>query len=86
MSILTSRTGVTTTGGCNVTLVPSQDFGWFVVSACCTGCPAGETWDTQGRDTQAERARISDTARTWAAGHAQTCRAPRPNTTLGLCR
>ncbi|MFI6587493.1 hypothetical protein [Embleya sp. NPDC050493] len=82
-SILTARTAVPTAGDCSVNLAPSSDFGWLVITACCTGCPAGETWDTQGRDTRDARVRISDAARTWAAGHARTCRVPRPNTTLG---
>jgi hypothetical protein len=53
-----------------------QDFGWFVINACCTGCPAGETWDTSGGDTRDARVRISDAARTWAAGHAHLPRPP----------
>ncbi|MFI1386660.1 hypothetical protein [Embleya sp. NPDC020886] len=85
MSILTAQTGHATTGGCSVNLAPSSDFGWLVVNGDCTGCGTGRTWDTQGRDTRAERERVSDAARTWAEGHARTCRAPRPNN-LGLGR
>ncbi|MFF7250028.1 hypothetical protein ACFZBU_39770 [Embleya sp. NPDC008237] len=83
MSILTGRTAVATAGDCSVTLTPSQDFGWLVINACCTGCPAGKTWNTEGGDTRDARVRISDAARAWAAGHAEACRVPRPNTTLG---